>query len=56
MSFSRSSGWESFWFRMLAVPSSTLSDESPMGPSEGARSGVTMSLRSPYSSGTPAWV
>ncbi len=44
MSFSRSSGCESFWLRMLfAVPSSTLSDESPIGPSLGARRGVTMS-------------
>jgi len=56
ISASRSSGCESFWLRMLAVPSSTLSDESPIGPSLGARSGVTMSFRSPNSSGTPACV
>ena len=38
-SFSRSSGCESFWFRMLAVPSSIDRLESPIGPSLGARSG-----------------
>ena len=42
-SLSRSSGCESFWFRMLAVPSSTDSHESPIGPSLGARRGVTIS-------------
>ncbi len=56
ISASRSSGCESFWFSTLAVPSSTLSEESPMGPSLGARRGVTISDRSPNSRGTPACV
>ena len=55
-SFSRSRGCESFWLRIDAVPSSTDRLESPIGPSLGARSGVTMILRSPNSSGTPACV
>ena len=56
-SFSRSSGCESFWFRIDAVPSSTDSDESPIGPSLGARSGVTMIFRPPgYSSTSPGCV
>ena len=55
-SFSRSSGCESFWFRMLAVPSSTDRLESPIGPSLGARSGVTMSRSGPRSITSPACV
>ena len=46
-STSRSTGRASFMLKTVVAPSETTKAESPIGPSAGARSAMTMTSRSP---------